>query len=207
MWFPDGNCLVHLYGRGQSRRGPAFKIPMDTLLTAGCLPLLELFLVQNLADEAISETSSGEDSGYFGQQESSKYELYIPAPPGAVERGEAFLYHCATRNFFAWMFGKSLVGSHLGGALVGLLNSLNEFRSPGEDNVQAIMDYMDEEAYADLRNSPDHAQAVLFFAEHFQFRDMWMDAFAHCTGMHETLVQSPGFEVSYIATHDWRTRY
>jgi hypothetical protein len=87
-----------------------------------------------------------------------------------------------------------LVGTHLGGALVGLLNSMNEFRSVGQDNVQAIMDYMDEEAYADMRNSPDHALAVLFFAEHFQFKDLYVDAFAHCCGMHDKLFLSSGYE-------------
>ncbi len=78
---------------------------------------------------------------------------------------------------------------------MGLLNSMNEFRSPGEDNVQAIMDYMDEEGYAEMRNQPDHALAILFFAEHFHFKDLWVDAFAHCTGMNERLISCPGFEV------------
>lgn len=183
LWFPEGNCLVHLYGRGQSRRGPAFRVPIEALLSSGCRPLLDRFMVSH----------SAESGGSTGQPNSRNFELYIPAPP-KVEREQAFVFHSATRNFFAWVFGKSLVGSHLGGALVGLLNSMNEFRSPGEDNVQAIMDYMDEEGYADLRNSPDHALGVLFFAEHFQFKDMWIDAFAHCTGMHDRLASSPGFE-------------
>lgn len=87
------------------------------------------------------------------------------------------------------------MGNHLGGALVGLLNSLNEFRSEGEDNLQAIIDYMDEEGYADMSNQPDHALAIFFFAEHFQFKDLWIDAFAHCVGMNERLITRPGFEV------------
>ncbi|TVY86525.1 hypothetical protein LAWI1_G007562, partial [Lachnellula willkommii] len=111
-----------------------------------------------------------------------------------AETGQAFLYHLATRNLFAWIFGKPLVGIHLGGALVGLLNSLNEFRSEGGDNLQAIIDYMDEEGYADISNQPDHALAILFFAEHFQFKDLWIDAFAHCVGMNEKLITRPGFE-------------
>ena len=68
----------------------------------------------------------------------------------------------------------------------------------GEDNVQDILDYMDEEGYADMRNQPDHALAVLFFAEHFRFKDLWIDAFAHCTGMQEKLPGSLGFEVRLI---------
>ena len=196
LWYPEGNCLVHLYGRGQSRRGPAFRVPMDVLLEAKCRPLLDRFLVHDLAESQVSDISSGEDGGSFGQPNTGIYEMYIPAPPTA-ERGQAFLYHAATRNFFAWIFDKPLVGSHLGGALVGLFNSMVELRSVGEDNVQDILDYMDDEGYADMRSQPDHALAILFFAEHFHFKDLWVDAFAHCTGMHEKLAASPGFEVCF----------
>ncbi|CZR66173.1 uncharacterized protein PAC_16074 [Phialocephala subalpina] len=192
LWYPDGNCLVHLYGRGQSRRGPAFKLPMEALIQANCYPLIKRFLFEDLDESAISDISS-QDGSNFTQDSKKTYELYIPAPAD-VERGEAFLYHTATRNLFAWIFGKPLVGNHLGGALVGLLNSMVEFRSLGEDNIEAIMDYMDEEGYADMRNSPDHALAILFFAEHFHFKDLWIDAFAHCSGMNERLPNSPGFE-------------
>jgi hypothetical protein len=167
---------------------------MEGLLAKNCKPLLDRFLAKALEESPCSEADSSEDS-YLSQKNTTKtYELYIPPPPTA-ERGEACLYHTATRNFFAWVFGKSLVGNHLGGALVGLLNSMSQFRSVGEDNVQAIMDYMDKEGYADMRSQPDHALAILFFAEHFHFRDLWIDAFAHCTGMNERLITSPGFEV------------
>lgn len=166
---------------------------MDGLLATNCKPLLDRFLAKTL-DESPSSEEEGFENSSFSQKSTRIYELYIPPPPTA-EQGETFLYHTATRNFFAWIFWKSLVGNHLGGALVGLLNSMDQFRSDGEDNVQAIMDYMDEEGYADMRSQPDHALAILFFAEHFHFRDLWIDAFAHCTGMNEKLIFSPGFEV------------
>ncbi|KAH6720076.1 hypothetical protein BKA61DRAFT_470674 [Leptodontidium sp. MPI-SDFR-AT-0119] len=203
LWYHDGNCLVHLYEHGQSRRGPAFKIPMDALLQTNCRPLLDRFLAASPGGSPSSQGSSNDS--YFSQSRDKVYELYIPAPPN-VDRGEAFLYHTATRNFFAWIFGKSLVGVHLGGALVGLLNSMNEFRSTSEDNVQGIIDYMDEEGYADMRNAPDHALAILYFAEHFRFRDLWIDAFAHCTGMNEKLIASPGFEFIARTTRALVTR-
>ena len=167
---------------------------MDALLAAKCRPLLDRFMAHDFAESSLSDLGSSEDGGYFGQPTSHKYEIHVPPPPTA-ERGQTFLYHMATRNFFAWIFGKSLVGTHLGGALVGLLNSMIEFRSAGEESVQDLLDYMDEEGYADMRSSPDHALAVLFFAEHFCFKDLWIDAFAHCTGMHGKLAASPGFEV------------
>ncbi len=166
---------------------------MDALIATNCYPLVKRFLAEDSDESPISQISS-EGSSYFRPDKKKTYELYIPAPPNA-DRGQAFLYHTATRNLFAWVFGKSLVGSHLGGALVGFLNSMVEFRSLGEDNMEAIMDYMDEEGYADMRNNPDHALAILFFAEHFHFKDLWIDAFAHCSGMNERLPLSPGFEV------------
>lgn len=165
---------------------------MEALLYAKCQPLLDRFMVGRLAVSPSSKSISSEEE-YFNQN-TKVYELYIP-PPADVDRAQAFLYHTATRNFFAWIFSKSLVGHHLGGALVGLLNSMNQFRSAGEDNVQDIIDYMDEEGYSDMRNTPDHALAVLFFAEHFHFKNLWIDAFVHCTGMNEKLIASPGFEV------------
>lgn len=165
---------------------------MEGLLATHCKPLLDRFLV-NTPDGSPSSEDSFEES-YFNQRNARIYELYVP-PPADADGNEAFLYHMATRNFFAWIFGKPLVGNHLGAALVGLLNSMSQFRSAGEDNVQAIMDYMDEEGYADMRCQPDHALAILFFAEHFRFRDLWIDAFVHCSGMNEKLITCPGFEV------------
>lgn len=156
--------------------------------------MLDRFLVDSFAESPSSDVSSSEENGFFGHPANRRFDLYIPAPP-AAGREQAFLYHIATRNFFAWIFGRSLVGTHLGGAVVGLLNSMNQFRSQGEDNVEAILDYMDHEGYADMRKSPDHALGVLYFAEHFQFRDMWVDAFAHCCGMNDILITSTGFEV------------
>jgi hypothetical protein len=152
------------------------------------------FLAERFEELPSLSDSSNEDGDFFSR---TTTEMYIPPPP-TVDRGQAFLYHTATRNFFAWIFGKPLVGTHLGGALVGLLNSMNEFRSASEDNVQAIIDYMDEEGYADMRNQPNHALAILFFAELFHFKDLWIDAFAHCVGMNEKLISSPGFEVRAV---------
>ena len=191
LWFPDGNCYVHLYGRGQSRRGPAFKIHFETLVEAQCNPLLNKFLSWDSNDSPISDCSSHYENDF---EQPAKYDIYIPVPK-SVAREEAMVYHIATRNFFAWLYGRSLVGAHLGGALVGLLNTMQEFRSDGNENVRDLLDYMDEEGYADMRNSPDHALAVLYLAEHYHFRDLYVDAYAHCVGMDERIARSSEYEV------------
>ncbi|KAK6601558.1 hypothetical protein H4I96_06899 [Botrytis cinerea] len=194
LWYPEGDCLVYLYGRGQSMRGPAFRVPLNILVEAKCQPLLDAFMSKDIngspivdSNEVLDEYNSISSNSYYA-------ELYIPAPVMA-ERGEAFLYHTATRNFFAWVFKKSLVGQDLGSALVGLLNSMSQFRSTDANNVDDIVAYIDGEGYADMRNTPDHALGIMHFAEHFHFKDMWIDALAHCAGMCEKLHNSPGFEL------------
>lgn len=191
LWWEDGDCLVHLYAYGQSRRGPAFRIPFDALLLANCEPLLDRHLVEasSLSNHSFYHAAE------YRRGESGFYELYIPAPPSA-ERAKAMFYHIATRNFFAWLMGKPLVGNHLGGALVNLLNSMTDYRGSLSNNEQDILDYMDQEGYADMRNQPDYALAILYFADHFHFKNIWIDAYAHCAGMYEHLNKSIEYEVS-----------
>lgn len=126
-------------------------------------------------------------------------ELYIPPPPEA-DKEQAFHYHIATRNFLAFVYRRSLVGESLGDALVGLLHSMHEFRSRGEDNVEDMMDYLDEEGYLDLAEHPDHALACLYWAEFFQLRDTYIRAFAHCAGMSDILFSSGEYQHTSLAS-------
>ncbi len=184
LWFRNGNCLVHLYGRGQSKRGPALKVPFSTLLSSKCQPLIERFM---------SHPDAGEVDLWSRAYLVGKVELYIPPPPGS-NKLQALDYHLATRNFFAWVFRRSMVGSQLGGALVGVWHSMREFRLADADHVQDLLDYMDEEGYLDMSSQPNHALAVLQLAEVLQRRDLYIDAFAHCAGMSDRLFLSPEYE-------------
>lgn len=172
LWLRNGNCFVHLYEKGQSHRGPAFRILFASLLSAQCQPLIERFV-----DRAVSEEEA---------HQNGRVDLYIPAPAGA-SRSEAVQYHLVIRNFFAWVTRRSVVGRHLGNALIGLLNAMDEFREPDADNIHDLYAYLDEEGYLDMRNQPNHALAILHLAESFQMRDLYIDAFAHCVGMSEHL--------------------
>ena len=200
LWFPDGNCLVYLYGRGQSRRGPSLRIPYHAIRTSNCGPLLDTYLA-DFHDESISENSDDatDDGGFFGNPSiAGQFELYIPVP-SHYKREEAFSFHLTTRNFFAWMFGKPLVGPRLGEALLALLRRMDEFRSQDADNIDDILHYMEEEGYIDLKCQPNNALAVLFFAEHAQLPELWTEAFVHCVGMNDILIKSTEYEVSYTS--------
>lgn len=183
MWQTRGDCFIHFHKHSGSTRAPVFRIPFQILHNSRCNRLLDKFLAQNLPASSLD-----------GRPKTPRiYELYIPVPANR----DPFTYYLKTRNFFAWTLDRSLVGlPNLGRAFVGLLESMNEFRCKDEDNVSDIMEYLEREGYLDMMNHPDHALAVLFFAEYFEFRDLWLDAFAHCTGMYDQLHTSPEFEVS-----------
>ncbi|RTE73188.1 hypothetical protein BHE90_012388 [Fusarium euwallaceae] len=189
LWFRNGNCLVHLYGKGQSRRGPSFKVPFSALLETQCYPLIQRFLYW----EGIQTPNVRELILWSRRNPMRKVEMYIPPPP-TTDKTQAFHYHLATRNFFAWVFRRSMVGSSLGGALIGLLHSMHEFRSGVDDNVADMMDYFDEEGYLDMANQPNHALAMLQLAEFFEMKELYVRAFAHCVGMSDRLFNSSSFQ-------------
>ncbi|KAH7162238.1 hypothetical protein B0J13DRAFT_4141 [Dactylonectria estremocensis] len=189
LWFRNGNCLIYLYGKGESRRGPSFKVPFAALLEAKCYPLIGRFIAWEL-DQSPDAHQLEE---WSRKNPSTRVDLYIPAPP-TMDKMQAFSYHVATRNFLAWALRRSMVGKSLGNAIVALLHSMHEFRSDVEDNVADMMYYFDEEGYLSMANQPNHALAMLYLAEMFQMGELYTRAFAHCVGMREYLLESTEYQ-------------
>ncbi|CRK28869.1 hypothetical protein BN1708_015350 [Verticillium longisporum] len=207
LWFRGGNCFVHLYGKGQSRRGPAFKVPFGGLLSAKCHPLIQRFIARDMPESPGSFFDPYDDLDQWHYlNPTRKVDLYIPAPPMANKQ-DAFLYHLATRNLIAWVFNRSVVGDHLGTALINLLSSMSEFRNDDEDHVGDLLDYLDEEGYLDIRNQPIHALALLRMAETFQIRDIFTDAFCHCVGMSDRLPSTPEWQLVSSPTRRTKLGY
>ncbi|KAL8383244.1 hypothetical protein RB595_006815 [Gaeumannomyces hyphopodioides] len=228
LWWNHGNCYVHLYGQGQSRRGPAFKVPFSTLQEQKCFPMIERFLVAwdqcDISERPTTSDTSKEPRAFQLQPKTTpsalpdpiqrrivrgrkagvtaarqppdrwagRVDLYIPAPP-LSDKKQALEYHLATRNFFAWAMGRSMVGEQLGRALATLLESMHEFREAGTNNIEDLVAYMDEEGYLDFNGLPGNALAVLYLAENFRLRDLYIDAYVHCVGMSEILFRCPEY--------------
>ncbi|KAI0025015.1 hypothetical protein F4780DRAFT_490059 [Xylariomycetidae sp. FL0641] len=196
LWYRDGNCYIHLYGRGQSRRGPAFKVPFSALLDAKCNPFIDRFMSRDMIVSSGNPRQDDHDStspfSHFQRQ--NRIELFIPAPPQS-DKHQAYHYHLATRNFIAFIFRRSVVGENLGSALITLMHNMQEFRSADVDNVQDMVNYLDEEGYLALKSEPSHALAMLHFAEVFQLRDIYIDAFSHCCGMSNQLFLGPEYQL------------
>jgi hypothetical protein len=126
-----------------------------------------------------------------------RVDLYISPSPMA-DKKQMLDFYMAIRNLFAWIFRRSMVGEHLGSALITLLDSMSEFRSPGVDNVEDIMRYVEEEGYLDMANQPIHALAMVHLAEYYQLRDLYINAFAHCAGMGDCLYALPEYQVCLV---------
>lgn len=190
MWQHDGDCLVHLSGRGRSRRGPAFRIPSKIVNETQCDRLF--------GDSYIRRSSQSSDvmsdSGYSSAASSdSPCDMFIPAPADST-RTDAFHWHITTRNLFAWMMNKPIVGASFGQAFIDLQERMLLLRPATTNNVFDCLAYAENMGYLEFAHSPDYALAFLRFAEQFQLRDLWIDAFCHCVGMKDSLCLSSEFD-------------
>jgi hypothetical protein len=193
LWFEKGNCLVHLYAKGQSRRGPSFRIPLDEIQAAKFEAIFSMFY----NEVATKGTASPRPTSFEGNEKLSKSalcEIYIP-PPDYSSKDDSFSWHITTRNFFAFLFGKPLVGNCLSKSMIDLQERINLFRTHDPSNHSDLMAYFERMAYLDFAHCPDYALALLAFAEFYELEDLWIDAFVHCAGMNEMLNLSPEFEV------------
>ncbi|KAG9257153.1 uncharacterized protein F5Z01DRAFT_455939 [Emericellopsis atlantica] len=196
LWLRGGDCLVYLYGRGQSQRGPSFQVCFKELVRQKCIPLIDRFTIS----DGTPLPRNARQLERWAATASRPIKLYIPPPDNATTE-QAFAYHIATRNFMAWVFRRSLVGEHLGSAIVALMYSMHEFRSDDvEDHAADVHGYLDEEGYLDLVNQPNHALGLLYYAETFRIRDMYIRALAHCVGMSDRLHACPGYPALSLAT-------
>jgi len=192
LWDEYGDCMIHLHGMGKSRRGPSFKVHSKKIQQSDCTRLFSQSSLRKSSDGG-NRNSLASDSGYSSTSSVNDFDIYLPAPEDA-SRSDAFAWHLATRNLFAWMLDAPLVGSSLGKSLVDLLERMLTLRPATADNVRDCLDYAESMGYMDFAHSPDYALAMLRFAEHFQLRDLWVDAFVHCVGMNDSLCISKEFD-------------
>lgn len=192
LWFDDADCLVHFYARGVSQRGPSLRVPFNAVEKLNCSYLLDHCLHTRTTTSPASEDSGyGSSLSTVSELEKSPHELYIPAP-SSLTREQAFSYHLTTRNVFAYAVGRAVVGEKLSTALLDLWIRLLEWL-PALTARSDYSAYLQEQGYLHFTENSEHALACLKFAEEGRFGDIWMDAFAHCAGMHERLFLSPEF--------------
>lgn len=191
LWQPSGDCLVHLYGQGKSKRGASFRVSYSAVKAASS----SLFLEKYLASDVFSSSESSDSTAPSTPVAHADYELYIPVPLD-VSREDAYRWHITTRNFFAYIANKPLVGVKLGSAMIDLLERIHSFCPNKAVNIKKFLLYARQQGYSNFVDYPAFALAFLNFAERFRLRELWIDAFAHCVGMNDQLDLNPEFEVS-----------
>jgi len=190
LWQHDGDCLVHLSGRGKSRRGPAFRIPSPIVRETQCDRLFSGSYIRR----SLHSSDVTSDSGYSSASSSeAPCDMFIPAPDDSI-REDAFHWHITTRNLFAWIMNKPIVGASLGKAFIDLQERMLLLRPATANNVMDCLAYAENMGYLEFAHTPDYALAFLHFAEQFQLRDLWVDAFCHCVGMNDSLTLSSEFD-------------
>jgi hypothetical protein len=196
LWFEDGDCHVHFYAQGASRRGPSLRIPFRALRQKKCGSLLSVCYAETVSSTGVtSELVSVSSTPSFLTREAGTINLYVPAPEEAG-REDSFRWHITTRNFFAFVLGKPLVGYHMGQTFVDLQQRLHLFRPNLSTNHQDFLQYAEDQGYRDFVECTDYALASIFYAEHYKLREVWIDAFAHCVGMSDSVGLSPEYGVS-----------
>jgi hypothetical protein len=197
LWVEDGDCYVHLYAQGASRRGPSFRIPFRALRQKKCSTMLNVCYAQIASRNGseVQQLMSISSSLILPNRELGIVHLFIPAPDD-TSRQDSFKWHVTTRNFFAFLLGKPLVGYQMGQAFVDLQERLQLFRSELVNNHEDFLQYAEDQGYRDFAECTDYALASLFYAETYKLRHVWIDAFAHCVGMNESLSLSPEYAVS-----------
>ncbi|KAL6150855.1 hypothetical protein ACJQWK_10788 [Exserohilum turcicum] len=206
LWYEDGDCYIHLHARGVSRRGPSFCIPYRILRQKKCEAMISQCDAQlDSAPRFVPQLKRRSSSLVNISQQPRTVQLFIPAPAD-VSVQASFQWHITTRNFFAFLLGKSLVGEHMGQAFVDLQERLSLFRPDHPNNIQDFLSYAEDQGYRDLVECTDYALASLFYAEHYKLKDVWIDAFAHCVGMNESLHLSPEYSLTSKLTKALITR-
>lgn len=107
---------------------------------------------------------------------------------------EASHYRITTRNYIAYLLGKSLIGSSLGIALRDVWQRIQRWHTDGAD-LQLFLGYCKVQGYTELTGRPYNATAMLAFAESARLRSSWIHAFAHCVAMQDRIDEDSEYDL------------
>jgi len=123
-----------------------------------------------------------------------RYEIHFP-PPDEYLKVDVLRHHITTRNFFALLLKKPLVGLTLFQALVDLCSRLHLYLPKEVDCAEVMMQYMIDINLHNVCNDPAAAAGLLAWSEDPEVRWLagWREGFAHCCGMYTQVRGSPEF--------------
>ncbi|KAL8784050.1 MAG: hypothetical protein Q9195_009200 [Heterodermia aff. obscurata] len=174
LWDENGDTLVFF---GHKRADPSFKIRSNLLHDSK-----SDVLIQMMRDGRIKTRQADK------QATSIRYSLCMEAPSGG-SRIDVLRYHITTRNFFAFMLRKPLVGFTFYQALVDLQDRLEYYLATTTDHVSALKSYLVNLGLVNVCNEPRAAAGLLAWSEDVRWNEGWREAFVHSVGMYERISQ------------------
>ncbi|KAI9794287.1 MAG: hypothetical protein M1833_000430 [Piccolia ochrophora] len=129
------------------------------------------------------------------------HEIYLPTTSHA-SRVDILRHHTTTRNVFAFLQNKSLVGLNLYQALLDLQERLQAYMPSDADNTSSIINYIVARGIDDVRNDPASAAGLLAWSEgpSVRWHEGWREAFIHGAGMYNRLCTLPEFrDISHFS--------
>ncbi|KAF3909245.1 hypothetical protein ABW20_dc0104909 [Dactylellina cionopaga] len=209
LWFPDGDTLVYLSEKfSKSKEDQPFKQPSFRIRSSVLRATNSPFLIGSLYDyDDIPQSPRSMSSSLMSAEheiqpvpshgsrdlEGVAHELHFPAPR-SNDRAAIYRHHATTRNFFAVLFNRSLVGTTFGQTLSDLAERMDLYMPPGHDNVGDLLRYITRKEFDDIRNMPDLAAGMLIFAEKYRLADLYRESFVHCVGMMNRLELSIDYQ-------------
>jgi len=220
LWFPTGDTLIYLCAKAEAHRyQPSFRLSGATLCRKS-----EFFAI------ALSARwqEHGESHRRLLAQEGAKYILYFPpwadfddaAEEADTRRldSEADLHELlaqlvATRNFFAYLFGRHAVclEDPLGASMLSDFmdrmemyvlgsNADAKARPTREQTLGEIEGWLRSRAIDDPRGAPQRLIDTLMVAERYQWTEIYTEAFVHGAGRYDLLCALPAFTFVSPAT-------
>ncbi|KAL8935508.1 MAG: hypothetical protein Q9216_005386 [Gyalolechia sp. 2 TL-2023] len=141
------------------------------------------------------------ESGDNRNESPIQHEIHFPAPDDAT-RIEILRHHITTRNLFAFLLGKPLIGLTYYQALTDLHERLLLYMSLDIDSAQFLIRYLIKNNLHNVSNDPAAAVGLLAWIENHQIRwpQGWREAFVHCVGMYHDLRDVPEIrDISYTS--------
>lgn len=136
-----------------------------------------------------------------GNEAQIRHEIHFPAPDGA-SRTEILRHHITTRNFFALLLNKPLVGLTFYQALIDLHERLLVFMPRESNCTDVVIGFLTRNHLHNICNDPAAAAGLLAYSEddEVQWPEGWREGFVHCSGMYTKLRELPEFrDVSHVS--------
>ncbi|KAI5790245.1 hypothetical protein EDC01DRAFT_747332 [Geopyxis carbonaria] len=218
LWFPTGDTLIFLCSNAEAHRyAPSFRLSSSTLRRKS------EFFSTALSDRWQEGTSAHRQ---LLASEAAQYILYFPPWEDDLEAtvdtrkcaSESDFHDLcrqlvATRNFFAYLFGRACVGlqpPNSGGLLSDFMDRMEMYilgpnldvagRPSRAQSLQDLEHWIRSKEIDDARNSPQRLVDILLIAERYQWVDIFTEAFVHAAGLYDSLLFLPEYALLPPAT-------